>query len=185
MSQSPPAAPAPATAATAAPAALEIMRQEHRIVAAPMTPDDQHRVLDLITATNMISMQADRKVQDALRQIDELRSTLEDLKSRQSLNEATASVLAASHPAPAAQATPQPVNAVSAPVQPKTNCTGRPQYVIASVSPRYVTLRSGREPALIDQTVGSVVPCYGTIREIKQDGARWLVKTDHDVIGGG
>jgi hypothetical protein len=176
----PPREPLAAVPALAARTAPEIMRQERKIVASPMMLPEQVKVLDLITATNAISIQADRKVVQAMAEIADLKKAIADLQQRQSLNEAAASVVAASQTDSAAPAQPPRVKGAA---EPKEDCMGRPQYVIASVSPRYVTLRGGNEPPLIDQTVGSVIPCYGKIHEIKQEGARWVVKTDHDVIG--
>ena len=79
-------------------------------------------------------------------------------------------------------AKPPAVEPTTKPVAAGPNCAGRPQYTIASVSPRFVTLRGGGQ-SLIDLVPGSDIPCYGKIKEITQEGSHWIVKTNHDVIG--
>lgn len=159
--------------------AMELMRQASKIVASPMMGDEQVKVLDLVTATNALVLQGKKQSETMVRQVEGLKAETAELRQRLSLAEASAAVAAASQ---TSSATPAQTQSVKANVAPKANCMARPRYVIASVSPRYVTLRGGSEP-MIDLSPGATIPCYGAIREIKQENARWIVKTDHDIIG--
>ncbi len=43
-----------------------------------------------------------------------------------------------------------------------------------------MSLTGGPEPLYLG--LGDTVPCYGKILQIRQEGAKWVVLTDHDKI---
>jgi cell division septation protein DedD len=171
------------------------MSESRKIVASPMMADDQRQVLDLMAATNSVVLQLKRQVDDDGKKIREMQAQLDDMKGMVSLSQArllsgaTQIAMGNMQPAPEAQPTAQrqPVAAETPDMSPA--CRLRPSYMVASASPAHATLKNGgqvfisvRAPSR-DNPQGDSIPCYGHVLKITQEGSRWVVMTERDVIG--
>lgn len=203
-----PAAPAqgPVPAAPPRPSATDIVTENRKIVASPIMGDDQRQVLDLMAATNSVVLQLKRQLDEDTKQMRELQVQLDDMKRMVSLSQAkllsAATEIAMGNIQPAAQAPPDsaptpPSRAQSPDPQPVAArapdsapaCRLKPSYVVASASPAHATLRGGNQVFISirapsrDNPQGDSLPCYGRILKITQEGRRWVIMTEHDVIG--
>jgi hypothetical protein len=187
-------------AAPSRPSATDIVTENRKIVASPMMGDDQRQVLDLMAATNSVVLQLKRQVDEDAKQMHALQAQLDDMKRMVSLSQAkllsAATQIAMGNlqpdapPAPPAGSSlpdPQPVAARAPDAGPA--CRLKPSYIVASASPSHATLRGGnqifisiRAPSR-DNPQGDSLPCYGRILKITQEGSRWVIMTEHDVIG--
>ena len=196
-SEGAPADPVPA--APSPPSATEIVTENRKIVASPMMGDDQRQVLDLMAATNSVVLQLKHQVDEDGKRMRDMQAQLDEMKQMVSLSQArllsAASQIAMGNIQPAPQPAPPPV-AAPAP-QPGAArspdmgpaCRLKPAYVVASASPAHATLKSGGQ-VFIDVTApsqtspqGDSIPCYGRVLKITQEGSRWVVITERDVIG--
>jgi len=191
--------PPPSASRAAQPAdALKVAVELH---AAPMTPQQQVQVLDLVT--QIATMVRDLKTEDAQLRADVSRSStdttarLADFERRLSLAEARNAVSAANAvgTVPAA-ATPAvlPAKAAAAPVVPTRADPTLPvpeqdapkRYRVQAASPGLALLaevdRGGGDGAQIQIAVGDSLPGYGRVKSIAQHGTTWVVATEHGDI---
>ena len=191
---------APPPSAPSRPSAAEIMAASRKVVALPMTGDDQRQVLDLMAATNSIVLQLKRQVDDGGKKMGEMQAQLDDMKRMVSLNQVRllsgATQIAMGNMPPAPQPPPAAAASPAAGAQPGAEtpdmgpaCRLRPSYIVASASPAHATLKNGgqvfisvRAPSR-DNAQGDSIPCYGHVLKITQEGSRWVVMTERDVIG--
>jgi len=198
-----PGASSPSSPSAAASDAAQIAASLHP---APMTPEDQVPVLELVT--KLATMVADLKKENAQMRADLAKSQAEeaarvaDWERRLALAEARGAMraadAAASTPlvvtASAAAAGKQdsaPSNTVSATSSPTTAVVlaagdAGKKYRLQAASPGLAMLaqidRGGGEGAQIQVAVGDTVPGYGRVKAVTQHGTAWVVETDHGPI---
>ena len=164
-----------------------------------MTPQDQVKVLNLVT--EIATMVRDLRMAQTELRADLQKSSgavnaeLEDLQRRVSMLETGRAVDAAKNAGQAAQDVPSPAAAAALRVtRPEaalpadgSDAAKRLRYHVQAASPGLAMLaevdRSGGDGAELQVAVGDSIPGYGKVKSIGQVGARWVVTTEHGVIG--
>jgi hypothetical protein len=183
------------------PAPADAVKVASELRAAPLTPQLQVEVLDLVT--QIATMVRDLKTEDAQLRADVSRAStdttarLADFERRIALAEARNAVSAAgaagAEPA-AAVPSPMPTRAPPAPMTltrataalPVPDKGSTTRYRVQAASPGLALLaeddRGGGDGAQIQVTVGDTLPGYGRVKSIAQHGTTWIVTTDHGNI---
>jgi hypothetical protein len=168
-----------------------------------MTPEDQIKVLNMVT--EIAAMVRDLKVAQTELQTDLQKSSgaanaeLQDLERRVAMLETSRAVDAAKTAGqPASSSAPEPSSLAAAAAVRVTHAeaalpdTGsdpakRVRYHVQAASPGLAMLaqidRSGGDGAELQIAVGDSIPGYGKVKSIGQIGPRWVVTTEHGVIG--
>ena len=198
-----PAAPGSSTQVSVPPDAV---RQALHLHAAPMTSEEQVKVLDLVT--QMATIVRDLRTQNATLRADfakisaDDQARLSDLARRITMAEATNAVSAAKGvaDAPGAPTLPaentfavrqamaiSPVAITRADVAlPLSAPEAAKRFRVQAASPGLALLteiaRGGGDGAQIQVTVGEVIPGWGKVQSVAQRGTSWVVRTEHGVI---
>jgi hypothetical protein len=211
VAPSPPAG-APAAALPAAPSPptnqADAVQTALHLRAAPMSDEDQIRVLELVT--QIAAMAKDLKQQNAALRADfaktkaDDQARLADFARRIDLVEAGNAVAGANGaeapsvpPGPPAAGPATTVVRQAAAMNPvmitrvdtalgSGEAPGLTRYRVQAASPGLALLtemaRGGGDGAQIQVTVGDTIPGWGKVKSVAQRGTSWVVNTEHGVI---
>ena len=201
----PPATPVqPAVAVTAPASDADATSRAQRLLAGPMTSDEQVKVLELVT--QMATIVHDQKAQIGALRADFAKTKLDDqarladFARRVDMAEATRAVAAASGSealaAPAAAPSANnvavrpatamaPIAITRADVAVPTTQEAK-HYRVQAASPGLALLseveRGGGDGAQVQVIVGGSIPGYGRVKSIAQIGSSWAVRTENGDI---
>ena len=181
----------PAAAKTEAKLASDPVIAAITVRAGPMASGEEVEVLSLVTqlATVVRDLKAENAGLSAAVKAssDKVEAAVADVNRRLSMAEAHAAVYAATAveaPVGHAPSTPQTARAQLASALPAAS--GPHRYKLQAASPGLALLaeldHGGAEGAGLQVQVGDLVPGYGRVTSIQQQGASWVVSTDRGAI---
>ena len=201
---------APVQQVVAAPVPLpdtDAASRAQRLLAGPMSSDEQVKVLELVT--QIATMVRDQRTQIGALRADFAKTKLDDqarladFARRVDLAEATRAVAAATGndpvtiPSPPAPSGPNtaavrpvmamgPVTVTRADIAVPAAASEAKHYRVQAASPGLALLseveRGGGDGAQIQVIVGGTIPGYGRVKSIAQVGSSWSVKTENGDI---
>ncbi len=181
--------------------ALDPVAVAAKLQAAPMTPVEQVKVLEVVTEIAAMVRAERTAVADLRAQVGKLstgtNAKLVDFERRLALVEAESGIAAAAAagrpPSPPASdvaavtASPSPPHAAQGGAPPAGNSSAaRVRYRLQAASPGLAMLaeidKSGGEGAQLEVQVGDTIPGYGRVVSVSQQGTAWVVTTEHGTI---
>ncbi len=198
-----PVAPTPVATVPGPPAAADAAQTLAQVRPAPLTPQDQVDVLQLVTQLGTLvrdqrlELDALRKAQSGLQQTVD--GSIGDFRRRLTLAEARGSIAAAmGAPTQAADVAPdgRPVSQPTAPIVQASartvvrtaaaDDTTQHRYRIQAASPGLAMLSeldaTGTGERQLTISPGDVLPGYGRVASVSQRGTAWVVKAERGLI---